>query len=374
MLAATQVCENFSILIVDDNALVRHSLKALLGREFEVSTTDSGESCIAMIESGFRPDALLLDVDLGSGIDGFETARRSQRIWGIPVIIVSGTDTLEQRMAAFDCGAIDFIAKPFDAKLMPRKILALARHLRIVAQSGKPEPVALGLSPHRESLLDFMQRSLGIEDTGSLAESLLETCATHGVLCHVALDTKEGSIAISQQGPSSPLDREIIEHCKGMGQTFRFASRLIVNYENISVLVPRLPADASEADDVVRLIEALCECAQAIIERIEVRSEAAKRAEALQAASLNAGSLQRLYQSQQIETRMLLEDLIQKVEMTFASLELSQSQEEVISDTLRDRADRILQLFDLSEQINDQLALISNSLESRSSANLNCLF
>ena len=52
-----------SILVVDDEAGVRSSLAGILGDEgYVVETVDSGEACLAALESGRRYDLLLLDV------------------------------------------------------------------------------------------------------------------------------------------------------------------------------------------------------------------------------------------------------------------------------------------------------------------------
>ena len=67
------------ILIVDDEPVMRTITESVLAQhEFEISTADSAEQAILMINEGFVPDLLLLDV-LMPGMNGFEACRILRR-------------------------------------------------------------------------------------------------------------------------------------------------------------------------------------------------------------------------------------------------------------------------------------------------------
>ena len=68
--------DDMTILVVDDEPGVRSSLKGVLEDEgLEIFTADSGEEGLKQIEK-LKPDFVLLDVLMPSGIDGIETLRR----------------------------------------------------------------------------------------------------------------------------------------------------------------------------------------------------------------------------------------------------------------------------------------------------------
>ena len=103
------------VLVVDDNPAILDVLKIMLEDEgYEVETT-MGE--INMQDMGaYLPDILLLDIWM-SGVDGRDICKllkRTEATKHIPVIMISATKDIEA--IAKDCGADDFVSKPFQMK------------------------------------------------------------------------------------------------------------------------------------------------------------------------------------------------------------------------------------------------------------------
>lgn len=102
------------ILIVDDEAGIRDSLKLLLATTFEVSVAAGGREALKLINDEAPPDLILLDVampDLG----GLEVLRELRdRQLKVPVIMLTATQTVQVAVAAMKLGAVDFVGKPFD--------------------------------------------------------------------------------------------------------------------------------------------------------------------------------------------------------------------------------------------------------------------
>lgn len=80
------------VLSVDDNTAFNMDMAALLGKNgFDAEVAGSGEKCLSIIESGYQPDIVLMDIDLGKGrLDGAETAKILKDKYGIPVVFLSG--------------------------------------------------------------------------------------------------------------------------------------------------------------------------------------------------------------------------------------------------------------------------------------------
>jgi len=116
-----------NILIVDDEAAIRQSLKGVLEDEgYKVSLAESGEACLEALKK--RPtDVVLLDIWL-PGIDGLETLEKIKEAKdseNIPeVIMISGHGTIETAVRATKLGAFDFIEKPLSLE----KTLILVKH------------------------------------------------------------------------------------------------------------------------------------------------------------------------------------------------------------------------------------------------------
>mmetsp|Transcript_22494 Transcript_22494/g.10857 ORF Transcript_22494/g.10857 Transcript_22494/m.10857 type:complete len:451 (-) Transcript_22494:1636-2988(-) len=101
-----------SILIVDDEDSIRHSLEGLLFDEgFDVITASNGYDALKLLDSE-APDLVLLDIWM-PGIDGIETLKEIKKSHShVQVIIITGHGSIETAVTATKIGAFDFIEKP----------------------------------------------------------------------------------------------------------------------------------------------------------------------------------------------------------------------------------------------------------------------
>src|SRR5687768_1301822 len=101
------------ILVVDDEAGIRETLRAVLEDEgYEVDLAESGAACLSLMEQ--QPYAgILLDIWLGTGIDGLETLKKLRENGSdAAVVMISGHGNIETAVKATKLGAFDFIEKP----------------------------------------------------------------------------------------------------------------------------------------------------------------------------------------------------------------------------------------------------------------------
>jgi two-component system, NtrC family, nitrogen regulation response regulator NtrX len=102
------------ILVIDDEAAIRDSLKMILEYEgYEVLTAPTGEDGIAQAERE-APDLLFLDVKM-PGMDGLEVLQRLRHFVEVtPIVVISGHGTVSTAVEATKLGAFDFIEKPLE--------------------------------------------------------------------------------------------------------------------------------------------------------------------------------------------------------------------------------------------------------------------
>ena len=103
------------ILIVDDDEVLRESLELILSAEgYSVLCADCGESALTVIENS-AIDVVLCDLRI-PGIDGFDLMPQIARLLpGVPIILMSTAGTRDLATEAFQRGAYDYLAKPFQA-------------------------------------------------------------------------------------------------------------------------------------------------------------------------------------------------------------------------------------------------------------------
>ncbi len=127
------------VLVIDDSQDVHRLLKARLRHE-ELSLL-SALSGHAGLESATAsaPAIILLDLDMPD-MDGFEVLRRLKdepSTLNIPVIVLSGLQSAQDKVTAFDLGAVDYITKPFnltELRVRIRSALRLHRLVQMLAQ------------------------------------------------------------------------------------------------------------------------------------------------------------------------------------------------------------------------------------------------
>jgi two-component system KDP operon response regulator KdpE len=123
------------ILVVDDERPIRRFLQASLGGQYQVMEAATGEQALSMVLSG-RPDVILMDLGLPD-MDGIEVTRRLREWTQTPIIVITVRDWEEDKIAALDAGADDYLTKPFGVgELMARLRVVLRR-----ASVPEAEPV-----------------------------------------------------------------------------------------------------------------------------------------------------------------------------------------------------------------------------------------
>ncbi len=115
------------ILIVEDKVKMASLLRrALRGEGLAADVATCGEDALWMA-GATRYDAIILDVML-PGIDGTETCRRlrADGVW-TPVLMLTARSQLADRVAGLDCGADDYLTKPFELAELMARLRALVR-------------------------------------------------------------------------------------------------------------------------------------------------------------------------------------------------------------------------------------------------------
>ena len=115
------------ILVVDDEAPIRRYLRAALSAQgFDVYEAANGQEAINAVLTN-RPDIIILDLGLPD-FDGIEVTRRLREWSQTPIIILSVREAENDKIAALDAGADDYLTKPFSTgELMARMRVTLRR-------------------------------------------------------------------------------------------------------------------------------------------------------------------------------------------------------------------------------------------------------
>ncbi len=115
------------ILVVEDNPSIARAVATMLeGRKFAANVVGDGPTALDhLLRQSY--DAAIVDVGI-PGMDGFEVAR-SARAEGVqtPILMLTARDAVEDRVAGLDCGADDYLVKPFVEDELIARLRAILR-------------------------------------------------------------------------------------------------------------------------------------------------------------------------------------------------------------------------------------------------------
>ena len=143
------------ILVVDDEAPIRRYLRAALSAQgFAIFEAANGQEALNAVITD-RPDIIILDLGLPD-IDGIEVTRQLREWSQIPIIILSVREAEQDKIAALDAGADDYLTKPFGTgELMARMRVVMRR------QSSTPDEPILQVDELR---MDLSRRVVSVRD------------------------------------------------------------------------------------------------------------------------------------------------------------------------------------------------------------------
>ena len=138
-------------LVIDDERQIRRLLRIVLEeQQYRVLEAESGRQGIADAAQR-KPDVILLDLGLPD-IDGLEVLKRLREWSRVPVLILSVRDGPEEKVAALDAGADDYVTKPFESA----ELLARLRAIQRRGSANAEEPIF-----HAGQLtIDFVSRTV----------------------------------------------------------------------------------------------------------------------------------------------------------------------------------------------------------------------
>ncbi|WP_326766936.1 response regulator transcription factor [Streptomyces sp. NBC_01591] len=196
------------ILLCDDHVVVRAGLLALLGSEPDIEVVGeagSGEEAVALAAK-LTPDVVLMDLQLGEGIDGVEATRRIAAT-GVHVLVLTTYDTDADITRAIEAGATGYLLKAE----RPEELFAAIRSAaqgrttlsppvasRVMARMRKPLPT---LTDRELDILAQLSQGLGNRDIARALFISEATVKTHlgRIYDKLGVDTRAGAVAVAKE-------------------------------------------------------------------------------------------------------------------------------------------------------------------------------
>ena len=263
--------EEILVWIVDDDEDYCALIQEVLNDHYQVAVFhDASTYRESLID--ITPDLVLMDINLPdvSGIELCQELTESGK--DSAVIFVSGMNTLEERLRAYDVSAVDFIAKPFEIKELLAKVQAVAsyqskRRSLVQAESMSRNMAFQSMTESSQygAVLQFFRQCFLCQDFQSLADAFFDLMQQLNLNTCLEIRDDEVHYFAPQHADISPIEANILELLDKHGRLYDFGNRTICNDKHVSFLIKNMPVD----DEV--LYGRLRDIIAVIVEGLEAR-------------------------------------------------------------------------------------------------------
>jgi two-component system KDP operon response regulator KdpE len=122
-----------TLLVIDDEKQIRRLLRVTLeGEGYKVRETETGQLGLQDVAQQ-APDGIILDLGLPD-LDGTEVIRRLREWSKVPVLVLSVREGEDDKIAALDAGADDYLTKPFGGRELLARVRAILRRMPVASE------------------------------------------------------------------------------------------------------------------------------------------------------------------------------------------------------------------------------------------------
>ncbi|WKE67061.1 response regulator [Gallaecimonas kandeliae] len=356
------------ILVIDDDPQYRQLIQDLLeGQVAKLGQAGSKAEALAYCEQE-HPDILLLDLELpdGDGVQIAEELAAEDRA----IIFVSGHNSLEERLQAWQAGAADFIAKPFALAEFQARLEHCSQYLASKQQLSEREARsrAMAFASMKEAsqygfITQFFKKLMACQDEEQLAD--LFFAAADFFQFKATLCFHHQGLHFFGQGhqPVSPLEQNIFDLLIGQGRLYPFGQRLMVNDQHVSFLVKAMPLEEAEAGKLRDVVAVLVEGMEAKWRDLHRQRTMKLMVDALQGSMGDLASTIRQYDGR---LDALISKLNNEIRLSFHVLELNEQQEDFFTRLIEQGAETLREtegdLRELEERLKTMLAQVQAAM------------
>jgi pilus assembly protein CpaE len=232
------------ILVVDDDVVTLTLTTAVLKQAgYKIFTAQTGLEVLQQIDQ-VRPDLLVLDLNMPD-MNGYEVCRHLRNkpdYTHLPILMLTGADTLEEKVKGFEAGIDDYLVKPFQPVELQARVKSLIR------RSSAPPPTAVAQPTSKVIALCSLRGGVGVSTLAiNLSLSLAQIWQLPTVLLDLTLIGGHDAVMLNLplrntwadlgNLPPSEIEMEQVEHAllsHPSGLRFLAAPRLLEQGEKVT--------------------------------------------------------------------------------------------------------------------------------------------
>ena len=383
---AAQSTPPVRIFMVEDQPPLRFNLKQLLELEgFAVEEAADGMSALSRLDvlasqAHTCPQLVLLDVGLPD-MEGYDICRELKadaRLAHVPVIFLSGRVELEDKMAGYEAGAEDYIAKPYvNAELLSKIGVALrngdARQAGQqlqgqVANAMQAAFTAMTSASEIGIVLQFLKNTFALPDNAALQQCVLQALQDLGLDASVQLRSSRGISTVNGEGPCGQLEIGLIDTLARRGPIVDAGRVTVFTYGQVSLAVKNMPREDEERngrlrDNLAFLVEGATARLAALDAAWQQQQQAATLAQLVSRTRATLQIIDNRFREQQWCSNDIMLRLREDVERAFVSLGLTEGQERLLAGLVARATQEATELYDQSADVDSSMKALLQALE-----------
>lgn len=365
----------YTIFIVDDVEAGRLTLESAFSQLYKLESFASAADCLARLAK-VTPNLFMLDVDMPE-MDGYtlcRTLKNQPKTCDVPVIFISALDDLESRMAGYDAGGDDYIAKPVKLTLLKQKVEVLRRiteeKAALKSQLGDSDLLASMVMSQLDEyavLVKFLRSLNSCNKHSEIAEATLSMLRTYRLKGALQFRLPGGEVTVDQAGESSPLEASIIGHVRSLGSIASFKNRTVFNFGRVSLLANNMPLHdpdlcSRHRDNLAIAAETVDAKLSALLTAQENQATRGDIESMLKLLDSAVQTFSKKYEDARFQSIETIRTLLAELDTEFANLGVQEDQEKEINDLIQSKTDQVVDAFDFSAETEKTLKDLSTRL------------
>ena len=328
-----------NLLIIDDDIDYLNLLAESLEDSFEIKCASNLLVAQDLLKENIHFDIALVDENIGSekGSDWIKSQQGNENA-PTSFVLYSGTATEEAVLKGLECGADDFLAKPFSLLALNSKLDKLMEYQAKIHEfedeiQSKNNVINVSMAQASKygscmQLTSKLNHCFTYEKIRDEVFSYFNSMDLHGCIAFYPINDKP-SFYSAQKGICSPVEIEVRELLKIKPRLYRFGSRTIFNHTLVSLFILNLENGTVDTDIYIDALASVIECIGARIAFITYKNSLVSVQEQIKQAVSTTKKMVEISKHHQQE---VMNEIVQKMGTSFHILDMTQDQEDYLTD------------------------------------------
>ncbi len=328
-----------NLLIIDDDIDFLKILAESLHDSYEVKCANSISVAEDLLKEGINFDIALVDENIGLEKGSYWIKSQQGKVTSpTSFILYSGLASEESILKGLECGADDFLAKPFSLLALHSKLDKLIEYQNKIHEFeneiiSKNNVINVSMAQASKygscmQLTSKLNHCFSNEQIRDEVFSFLHSLDLHGCIAFYPINEK-ASFFSAEKGICSPVEIEVMELLKVKPRLYRFGSRTIFNHNLVSLFILNLEEGTVDTDIYIDALSSVIECIGARMAFITYKNSLVSVQEQIKQALFTTKKMVEISKHHQQE---VMNDIVEKIGTSFHILDLTQGQEDYLTE------------------------------------------